>query len=292
MLELPGVWRRHGAAVPEVPLVMDSPHSGTSYPADYRHAAPLATLRRAEDTHVDVLFGDAPRFGATRLDALFPRSYIDVNRALDDLDPELLDGPWPEPLAPGTKTTLGIGLVSRLCGAMVPIYDRPLAVDEVRGRIDRCWRPYHTELERLIEATHARFGAVFHVNCHSMPAVGADGMALDAGRPRADFVLGDRDGTTCAEAFVGTAERFLAARGYDVRRNDPFKGVEIVRKFGRPGAGRHSLQIEINRRLYMNEDTREPNDGFARLRAALAGLVECLAGFARDRAAVTARTAP
>lgn len=289
---VPGVWRRHGAAVPSVPLVLDSPHSGTLYPEDYGHAAPLAALRRSEDTHVDALFGDAPRHGATRLDALFPRSYIDVNRALDDLDPELLDAPWPTALAPGAKTTLGIGLVSRLCGAMVPIYDRRLGVDEVRGRIERCWIPYHRELDRLIDATHRRHGIVFHVNCHSMPPVGGEGMSLDAGRPRADFVLGDRDGTTCGEAFVAEAERHLAGLGYDVRRNDPFKGVEIVRRHGRPGAGRHSLQVEVNRRLYLNEDTREPNAGFAGVRAGLDGLVAALAAFAQAQAPITARTAP
>lgn len=289
---VPGVWRRHGAAVPRVPLVLDSPHSGTDYPVDYRHAAPLATLRRSEDTHVDALFIDAPRHGATRLDALFPRSYIDVNRALDDLDPALLEGSWPTPLAPGAKTALGIGLVSRLCGAMVPIYDRKLDVDEVRIRIERCWRPYHAELDRLIEATHARFGTVFHVNCHSMPPVGADGMAVDPGQQRADFVLGDRDGTTCDEDFIAVVEEHLQGLGYDVRRNDPFKGVELVRRHGRPTAGRHSLQIEVNRRLYLNEDTREPTAGFDRLRAHLDGLLGRLAAFAGERAVVRGRTAP
>lgn len=290
--EIAGVWRRHGEAVPSVPLLFDSPHSGTRYPDDYRYAAPLASLRRSEDTHVDALFDAAPRCGATRLDALFPRSYIDVNRALDDLDPALLESPWPEPLTPGAKTGLGIGLIARLCGAMVPIYDRRLGVGEVRGRIERYWRPYHAELERLVEATHARHGIVFHVNCHSMPAVGADGMALDAGRPRADFVLGDRDGTTCAEAFIAVTEETLRRQGYDVRRNDPFKGVEIVRRHGRPDAGRHSLQIEINRRLYMNEETRERHDGFARLQADLAELIAVLAAFTRDQTPVTARIVP
>lgn len=290
--ELSGVWRRSGGAVPAVPLVLDSPHSGTIYPDDFGHAVPRATLRRSEDTHVDALFGDASRHGATRLDALFPRSYIDVNRALEDLDPGMLDAPWPGPLSPSPKTTLGMGLVARLCGAMEPIYDRKLTVAEVRRRIDRCWRPYHAELERLVEVTRARHGIVFLLNCHSMPSVGADGMALDAGRPRADFVLGDRDGTTCSAGFVAAAEMFLVARGYEVRRNDPFKGVEIVRRFGQPARGFHAMQIEINRRLYMDEQTRAPNDGFARLKAHCAELVGALAAYAAASTAPTARTAP
>ncbi len=291
-----GVWRRRDCAVPHAPLVLDSPHSGTAYPADFGHAAPIATLRRSEDTHVDALFAAAPDHGAVLLGALFPRSYIDANRALEDLDPAMLDSPWPEPINPGQKTQLGIGLISRLCGAMVPIYDRKLSVAEVRRRIDRYWRPYHRELDRLVDDIHARFGIVFHVNCHSMPPSGIEGMAVDAGRPRADFVLGDRDGTTCAPEFTAAARNFLIGRGYAVRCNDPFKGVELVRKHGRPAARRHSLQIEVNRKLYLNEDTRELGAGFEGTRADLSGLIAVLAGFARESAAdrqpVTARTAP
>ncbi len=277
--EFPGVWRRWDAATPRVPLVLDSPHSGTSYPADFGHAAPLATLRRSEDTHVDRLFSAAPRHGAPLLAALFPRSYVDVNRALEDLDPAMLDAPWPSAVNPGQKTQLGIGLISRLCGAMVPIYDRKLSVAEISGRIDGYWRPYHQELDRLLDETQTRFGIAFHLDCHSMPPTGVEGMAADAGRPRVDFVLGDRDGSTCAPAFTAAAHAYLAARGYTVRCNDPFKGVELVRKHGRPAARRHSLQIEVNRKLYLDEDTRAPNAGFERTHADLTGLIAALADF-------------
>lgn len=282
--ECAGVWRRWDPRGAAVPLILDSPHSGTDYPSDYRHVAPRGLLRRSEDTHVDALFGDAPAHGATLLGALFPRSYIDTNRALGDLDPDMLDGPWPGRLEPGQKTALGIGLIARFCGTKEPIYDRKLTVDEVARRIDGYWRPYHAELDRLVEAAQRRFKIVFHLNCHSMPPMGVAGMAVDAGVARADFVLGDRDGTTASPDYVTTAEAFLMGRGYEVRRNDPFKGVELVRKHGQPAAGRHSLQIEVNRRLYLDEDTREPNDGFARTRADLAGLVARLAEFARAEA--------
>jgi N-formylglutamate deformylase len=182
------------------------------------------------------------------------------------------------------KTSLGIGLIARFCGAKEPIYGRKLGVAEVARRIDTYWRPYHGELDRIVEATQRRFKVVFHLNCHSMPPTGVAGMAVDAGMSRADFVLGDRDGTTASPHFVAAAEAFLIGRGYGVRRNDPFKGVELVRKHGQPAAGRHSLQIEVNRRLYLDEETREPNGGFARTRADLAGLVACLAAFAQAEA--------
>jgi N-formylglutamate amidohydrolase len=97
-------------------------------------------------------------------------------------------------------------------------------------------------------------------------------------------VLGDRDGTTCAPELTEFVLRFLRGRGYDVKVNDPYKGVELVRRHGRPSEQRHSLQIEVNRKLYMDEESFERNANFPRLKADLDALVKALAGFARERA--------
>ncbi len=159
----------------------------------------------------------------------------------------------------------------------------PSQVDPtVRARIERCWQPYHAALEAAVDAAHGAFGGVWHVNCHSMPAVG-DAMADDAGRERADFVLGDRDGTTCEPGFTQCVADTVRAQGYRVAVNDPYKGVEIVRRHGRPVLNRHSLQIEIKRTLYMDEETLVPNKGYARLARDLAALGERLAAYVRDR---------
>lgn len=266
-----------------VPLLLDSPHSGSHYPADFGYACSLDRLRQAEDMYVDELFASAPAQGAPLLRAHFPRSYIDPNRGLEDLDPELLDGEWPLSTRPGEKTRLGVGLIwSRLRGT-TPIYSRKLSVEEVRQRIERCWRPYHATLEREVERLHGAFGCLFHLDCHSMPANG-DPRIDGNSEPRADFVLGDRDGTACCEAFTARVEAYLKGLGYDVRRNLPYKGVELVRRYSNPATGRHSLQLEINRRLYMNEETFEKTDRFSLLQAQLDGLLADLAAFAGDQA--------
>src|SRR5260370_23454253 len=146
-LEIPGVlWCRDPHAA-ELPLVFDSPHSGTSYPEDFRYSCPLDTLRRAEDTHVDELYAAAPALGATLIGAVFPRSYVDVNRALDDLDAALIDGVWPTPLAPSHNTRSGLGLVRRVSRPGTPIYDRKLGVAEILGRLERYHTPYHRVLD-------------------------------------------------------------------------------------------------------------------------------------------------
>jgi N-formylglutamate deformylase len=97
---------------------------------------------------------------------------------------------------------------------------------------------------------------------------------------RAPFVLGDRDGTTCDPELTDFVRRVLEGRGHEVKLNDPYKGVELVRRHGRPAENRHSLQIEINRALYMDEATLERNAGYARLKADLTHLVAALASFA------------
>jgi N-formylglutamate amidohydrolase len=274
---------RHDPAGAAVPLVLDSPHSGTHYPADFVHRPQRSVVRKAEDTHVEALFASAPASGATLIEALFPRAYVDPNRHVSDLDPAVIDEPWPGPLAPSRKTELGIGLVWRLAQGGQPMYARPLSVAEVERRIALYYEPYHAAVAEALDQRHRRFGAVWHLNCHSMPAVG-DVMSEDPGRARADFVLGDRDATSCEPEFTSFVARTLGDMGYEVAINDPYKGVELVRKHGRPAERRHSLQIEVNRRLYMDEQTLERMAGFAALQADLARLVDALADYVQAKA--------
>ncbi|MCD2512393.1 N-formylglutamate amidohydrolase [Comamonas endophytica] len=272
------MFRLHAPEGAAIPLVCDSPHSGVRYPDDFGHAVPRALLRAAEDTHVEALWGAAPGLGATLVEALFPRSYLDLNRTLDDIDPELLASPWPTPLAPSEKTRLGSGLVWRTV-KNTPIYDRLLSVAEVQQRIARCYQPYHQALAAAVESTHQRFGAVWHLNLHSMPNNAYERLQIKSDKPLADFVLGDRDGTTCEPAFVALVEEYLRGRGYSVARNDPYKGVQLIAKIGQPALQRHSMQIEIRRPIYMDEESRERNANFEVVQRDITGLLLHMAGY-------------
>jgi N-formylglutamate deformylase len=279
-VSVPGILFRRDPVAPEVPLVFDSPHSGTEYPEDFGYACPLDILRTAEDTHIDDLYGAAPGHGATLLGALFPRSYLDVNRSAADIDEALLEAKWPGPISPGEKTRLGIGLVRRLAKPNLPVYARKLSVAEMEARIVRCYEPYHAMLQEICDRLHRKFSVVWLINCHSMPARGSAMSSDGPNAVRADFVLGDRDGTTCAPELTDFVARLLKGRGYGVKINDPYKGVEIVRRHGIPAARRHALQIEVNRALYMDEKTLAPNARYATLQADLTALIEGLASFA------------
>jgi N-formylglutamate deformylase len=279
-LHIPGVLTVEGADTQRVPLVFDSPHSGVEYPEDFGHAADPVQLRHAEDTHVHDLWAGAVEAGAVLLHAHFPRSYVDANRAADDMDPAVLEGTYPAPLNPSVKSRLGIGLCwTRVPPGGEPLYDRPLTAAEVLARVETYHRPYQSQLRALLDATHERWGAVWHVDCHSMQEVASAMSTQERGTPRPDFVLGDRDGTSCAPEFTATVQEFLTSRGYSVAVNDPYKGMELVRASGDPARRRHSIQIEVNRKLYMDETTREPNAGYAALRETFDALSDHLAGY-------------
>jgi N-formylglutamate deformylase len=265
-------------SVTALPIVVDSPHSGTDYPADFGARLVGALLRRGEDTHIDTLYGHAPAFGATLLAANFPRAYIDPNRSLEDIDEALLDAPWPGKVTPSRKTEIGAGLVWRRMGGQ-DLYDRRLSVAEVQSRIDRCWRPYHEALDQALAAATQLGGQRWHLNVHSMPDDAYRRLGM-AEKPLADFVLGDLDGSTSDEATVALLEEALRSHGYSTARNDPYKGVEIIRRSGVPALGCHAVQIEVKRTLYMDGDL-QPNAGFARLQAAIDAALQALAEHAR-----------
>ncbi|MDE2275610.1 MAG: N-formylglutamate amidohydrolase, partial [Burkholderiales bacterium] len=258
-------------------LVLDSPHSGRRMPADFGAACSAEALRDGEDCFIDELYAGAAASGVPLLAAQFPRTYIDPNRHAADIDPELLAEPWPGPQVPSGKAALGKALIWRTLDDGRPIYARRLPVAEVQQRIERYHRPYHRALVALLDAAHARHGVVYHLNCHSMnPVAGVMGEG-GAGAARADIVLGDRDGTTCSPAFTAFVREVLEGFGLQVKVNDPYKGVELVRAYSDPAAGRHSLQLEINKRLYMDPHGLQPHAGFALLQARLRTLVQRLA---------------
>ena len=262
------------------PLVLDSPHSGTHYPPDFRFACELSVLRRAEDTHVEKLYDFAPSRGVHWVEALFPRSYLDANRNTSEMDVTLLDAPWPEPVETDarilSKVRLGKGLIWRTTDDGQPIYARTLSVAEVQARIDNCWKPYHALVAQAIDAAQQQHGYSIHINCHSMPAVASSHATDFPGEKHADFVVGDRDGTTASQALSQLVCQHLRSFGYSVAYNHPYKGVELVRRYSQPAAHRHSIQLEINRKLYMDEDTLGLTPGFVSLKTHLVSLVSML----------------
>jgi N-formylglutamate amidohydrolase len=254
-----------------VAAVFNAPHSGRIYPRAFLASARLDpfSLRRSEDAHVDALFASMVDLGAPLLAANFPRAYLDVNREPYELDPRMFDGRLP-PFANtrSLRVAGGLGTVPRIVGDGQEIYSDKLPVSEALRRIEWLYKPYHRTLRQLIARTMRQFGAVLLVDCHSMPSLGGA-----RGEPsRADFVLGDRYGTSCASIITDRVETELRGRGYRVVRNKPYAGGFITEHYGEPSARRHALQIEINRALYMNERDLERAPHFDAVAGDLTGV--------------------
>jgi N-formylglutamate deformylase len=284
-MDIPGILRIIEPIGPMAPLVLDVPHAGRAYPADFRTLCSPALLRHTEDPYVDELVAKVVNQGATLVTATFPRAMIDVNRPLTDLDPAVVDGVWPEPLQPTEQTLRGLGLIRRMCQEGMPMYDHPLALTEIDQRLRQFYHPYHRHLAKVLRRVKERFGEVWLIDCHSMPSHSLD---KAGNRVRnADFVLGDRDGATCDAGFLQLAALFLRDLGYSVAINAPYKGQEILRRHGKPKQRSYAMQLEINRDLYVNETdfTRLPQmAAFAKdLEHFFARLIAALSYSARDR---------
>src|SRR3954447_15485915 len=244
-----------------IPFVFNAPHAGAVYPGAFLAASRLdaVALRRSEDAFVDALFADTVALGAPLMAARFPRAYLDVNREPYELDPRMFDGRLP-PFANtrSMRVAGGLGTVPRIVADGQEIYAARLPVDEALRRIEWLYKPYHRTLRQLVNRTARSFGYAILIDCHSMPS---SSIARDESS-KADVVLGDRYGTSCAGVLSDLVEVQLRARGYLVARNKPYAGGFITEHYGQPALGRHCLQIEINRGLYMDERTLSPAPGF------------------------------
>jgi N-formylglutamate deformylase len=258
--------------------VCDSPHSGTHYPDDFNYAVDFADLRRCEDTHVEKLWAAVPDAGGTLIHATFPRSYTDTNRTEFDLDVSMMAGVWPGRAEPSKRCLeLGNGLVFSKTTTLQPIYDRKLSTAEVQHRIQTCWRPYRQALAQALDKAGQQHGKRWHLNLHSMPSNAYERLGLPQGKVLADVVLGNLHGAACSEEFTAFMAQAFRQRGYTVSINDPYVGMDLLATHGDPKNHHQSLQIELNRALYLNEHTREPLPQFGKIQADITSLLAELA---------------
>lgn len=256
--------------------VFSSPHSGSDYAPGFLAASPLTPLqlRSSEDAFVDELYAAVPACGAPLLVARVPRACIDLNRAPDDLDPALIAGTSRRFL--NARVSAGLGVIPRVVGEGRPIMVGKLSLAEAQRRIATCWHPYHNRLRALLASARTTFGAAVLFDCHSMPHDALNAAPLIRGR-RPDVVLGDRFGVACDRAVIDAAAEAFAGQGFCVARNAPFAGGYITQTYGRPQAGIHALQIEIDRGLYMDEPRVERRADFSEVVARLSRVVADLA---------------
>ena len=253
-----------------IPFVFNSPHSGNYYPPAFLQQSRLSPhdIRQSEDCYVDELFATAVPLGAPLLRAHFPRAYLDVNREPYELDPKMFNEPVPSYAnIRSTRVAGGLGTIAKIVGEGQDIYKSRLPLCEALDRIETIYKPYHHVLGQLLSDTRAQFGYAVLVDCHSMPS-GMD-LADNAGQNgitgRPDFIIGDRFGRSCSDALSWAAIELLQNMGYNVAHNKPYAGGYITEHYGRPHRDFHALQIEVNRALYVDENSLECLPSFAGL---------------------------
>lgn len=250
------------------PIVFDSPHSGRHYPDDFDHICSRHDLEKLEDRFVDLLIKDAVDHNIPVLCQKTARSYIDINREIDDIDPYLLRDTWFGPANPTRQSMTGIGLIFRRCGNNKPIYIRKLSAKEMKRRIDNHYTPYRLTLKALLDHAYQIHKQSYYLSWHSMPSTHADGT------PMPDIVLGDQNGTTCTSDITNMIKDFLEQCGYKVGLNHIYKGGALVQKNATPQRNQHAIQIEINRAIYMDEHTLEKIDAFNDLKDSINRLIK------------------
>jgi N-formylglutamate amidohydrolase len=258
------------------PVVFNTQHRGRIYPRAFLTAAKLdlSTLRRSEDSFVDELIAGVVPRGHPLMQVYFPRCYVDVNREPYELDPRMFEGRLPSfANTRSMRVAGGLGTVARVVGDAQEIYNQRIPIDDALRRIEGLYKPYHRALRRLLTRVHRDFGTAVLVDFHSMPS----NIGAKDDRPRADIVIGDRYGTSCVPIVSEVADDVFRELGYAVSRNKPYAGGFITEHYGNPAAGLHSIQIEVNRALYMDERRYQRIESFDRLAADVMTLADRLA---------------
>ena len=264
-----------GAGPPASPVIVSVPHAGRDYPPALLAAlrVPAAAPTTLEDRYVDAV-AHAARGCETMLVQRRARAWIDLNRGEDERDPLVDEGaPAAARTAPSAKLKSGLGLVPRRGGnaggaAGAGLWRRRFTDAEIAARIAEDHRPYHAALDAALIAARRRFGVAVLVDLHSMPPLGRD---------RAVVVIGDRFGRAAADRFVARALAAVAASGHRGALNAPYAGAHILDRHGRPDAGIHAIQVELDRSLYLDARLDRPGAGLGATAALVARLIAALA---------------
>jgi N-formylglutamate amidohydrolase len=239
-----------------LPVLLSVPHSGRDYPQWLidNAAAGEASLRTLEDPEVDRLVWRALDRGCGAVIARAPRAAVDCNRAEDDIDPSVIDGARRGRVT--ARARGGLGIVPARTQLHGYLWRRPVDAAELDQRLDQAHRPYHRAIDELLGLLGDRFGCALLIDCHSMPPPPA-GVA--------PIVFGDCRGR-CADPWVSSlAIEIARAAGFEAGLNDPFAGGHVIDRHARPALGVQAIQLEIDRRCYLDSALRAPGPGFERM---------------------------
>lgn len=248
------------------PILISSPHSGMHYDSHLLSLCRLSLeeLRKSEDSYVHHLYEESPQLGVTLLQATLPRIFCDLNREAWELDPDLFKDPLPDWCnINSNQVKRGIGTIHKISAQGKQIYKYYLSFSKIQQRIETYWFSYHQQIKQFIQTCYDHYGGCIILDMHSMPSMPKRSPYYT------DIVLGDGFSQTCAPSLINNSQKFLTQQGFKTDKNMPYAGGYITRHYGNPRQNIHAMQVEINKNLYMNEDSFETHEGYHLLKQKL-----------------------
>lgn len=265
----------YGCSDPVVPLLLATPHAGRDYPAELMQQIRIASdqLLRLEDRYVDILVKECAANHIPTMIARAPRAIIDLNRSEDEIDADMVMGlDWNDVAHPSIKTRGGLGLIPRRLSGVGEIWRNPIAKAIVEQRITSIHQPYHDYIAWVMDNMVQKFGIAVLIDVHSMPP-----LKNHFNEKAAQWVIGDRYGASADNIYSDLITSYLKQEGYDVALNTPYSGGYILERHGDPKKGKHALQIEIDRNLYLDQDNREPIEDHKKISDIISHIIDIVA---------------
>ena len=254
--------------------IFNSPHSGCIYTKGFLDSTnvEIYDLRTSEDSFVGELFYSTKFFNCLLMEAKFPRTFIDLNRSHLELDPRLISGDFR--FDKTARNMAGMGVIPRISGNGKEIYSKPIFAKDAIKRLESFYFPYHSHLYNLLLESKKRLGYAVLFDCHSMPSKLNLEFSNSKYNNDPDIILGDLNGTSCSSFLINEVKAIFEKHNFFVTKNHPFSGGYITKHYGNPSDAIHVIQIEINKKLYMNENSIKKNENFENLRTKLTSVIE------------------
>ena len=264
------------------PVVLSSPHSGRYFPEEFLENTCLSEreLRASEDSFVDDLILPASDLGLPMIAMNLPRTFVDVSRDKIELDDSMyFNHPSPQSGIGSRRCRVGLGVIHRTVAQTKNIYDGLISYYEVQERIKNVYDVYHKRLKQLVDKCSKKFGLCLLVDCHSMPSQICS--IMNETKP-IDFSLGTLFDESCPPELSQMFARILENKNYRVEFNRPYSGGFITFNYCQPRKNIFTLQIEVNRSLYMYENVYKKNQNFHKVSDDICSSLSSLSNFLLD----------
>lgn len=242
---------------PKNPVLISVPHAGNFYPQLFLKYLKLNLneVRKIEDFKSDEILNSINKDNADIIIAQCSRAVIDLNRSRKAIDNNMFSEIFEKKTIHEKKMIeFGLGVFPKSISNN-QIYNKKLPISYGKYVLETFYDPFHKTLSAQIKYLLNKFGNCYHFDLHTMPS-----KALKNFKNKPDIVLGNNFGKSCSIELLKYLKNSLKTFGLNVEVNNPYAGGFITRNYGNPSMGVETIQIEINRKLYMCEEKLSLNN--------------------------------